>query len=90
MDSLQFEAYTSYSSASTPRTPSPNDMSYNNSPPHFKPSLDLEPIRNIFDPPHDDSIVHHPWQQPHQVPYPNSRGSLMQELYDSKIGRAHV
>jgi len=82
MDSLQFDRYTSYSDASTPRTPSPNDMSYNSSPPHFKPSLDLEPIRNIFDPPHDDSVVHHPWQQQHQVPYPNSRGSLMQELYD--------
>ena len=84
MGSLQFDGYTSYSDASTPRTPSPNDMPYNNSPPHFKPSLDLEPIRSIFDNPHDDSIVHHPWQQPHhQVPYPNSRGSLMQELYDA-------
>ena len=92
MDSLQFDGYTSYSDASTPRTPSPNDMSYNSSPPHFKPSLDLEPIRNIFDNPHDESIVHHPWQQQphHQVPYPNSRGSLMQELYDPNPVRSDI
>lgn len=65
-------------------------MSYNGSPAHFKPSLELEPIRSIFDNPHDDSIVHHPWQQPHQVPYPNSRGSLMQELYDANPVRPDI
>lgn len=101
MDSLQFDGYTSYSDASTPRTPSPRtslaseDMQSYQSPSHFKPSLDLEPIRNIFsDHPGDDNTVvpeshhihqvhHHPWPPHGQISnFSSSRGSLLQELYD--------
>ena len=78
MDSLLFDGYTSYSDASTPRTPSPNDMSFNSSPSHLKPSLDLEAIKGIFDALHNDSIIHHSSQRPRQVP---SKGSFMQELH---------
>lgn len=110
MESLQFDGYTSYSDASTPRTPSPrtsltsDDMQSYHSPSHFKPSVDLEPIRNIFsDHPGDDNTVipeshhihqvHHGWTPHGPVShFSTSRGSLLQELYDDNHvseSRAH-
>ncbi|KAH9948803.1 hypothetical protein B0H21DRAFT_777693 [Amylocystis lapponica] len=58
MDSLQFDSYTSYSDASTPRTPSPrsslsSDDMQHYSAPHYKP-VDLHIHRNIFDQNSDD------------------------------------
>lgn len=100
MESLQFDGYASYSDASTPRTPSPRsslaseDMQFHHSPPNYKPSLDLEPIRNIFsdNPPDDHTVIpesHHIHHVNHAWPshgpvshFSSSRGSLLQELYD--------
>lgn len=55
MDSLQFDAYTSYSGSSAPRTPSPRTSvssdemhSYTHSPANFKQTLDIDAAQNIF------------------------------------------
>lgn len=73
MDSLAFDGYTSYSDASTPRTPSPAAM-------HFPQDFhkhDIEPVRELF--PADDCAN----QDQHFWPFNNgSRGSLLQELYE--------
>lgn len=61
--------------------------------PHYKPSMDLNPARYIFDGNHDDNGVvpeHHTleaahmWSAPYPGSYnpPGSRGSLLEELYD--------
>ncbi|EED80765.1 predicted protein [Postia placenta Mad-698-R] len=93
MEPLLFDC-TSYSDASTPRTPSPrSDMQPPFSSPHYKPSMDLNPARYIFDGNHDDNGVvpeHHTleaahmWSAPYPGSYnpPGSRGSLLEELYD--------
>ncbi|KAF9534596.1 hypothetical protein CPB83DRAFT_755121 [Crepidotus variabilis] len=47
MDSLAFDGYTSYSDTSTPRTPSPQDMSAYPPPHHIKHDID-QPIRHLF------------------------------------------
>ncbi|KAI0068550.1 hypothetical protein BV25DRAFT_1817405 [Artomyces pyxidatus] len=89
MDPFHFDAYTSYSDASTPRTPSPRADDIH-SPAHFK--LELEPVRNIFaDPMADESAVapegHSMWSgiQHASLPFNNSRGSLLGELYDHDL-----
>lgn len=47
MDAFHCDAYTTYSDASTPRTPSPRTAdNYIPSPAHYK--LELEPVTNIF------------------------------------------
>ncbi|KAF8914319.1 hypothetical protein CPB84DRAFT_1841044 [Gymnopilus junonius] len=99
MDSLSsFDGYTSYSDASTPRTPSPTDMHFQ---PDYKHDID-HPIQNIF-PTNDDEnsgvVVVPPnenqyWSHnsnPNPNPFSfnntsnNSRGSLLQELYEQEI-----
>ncbi|KAA1466559.1 hypothetical protein DENSPDRAFT_749641, partial [Dentipellis sp. KUC8613] len=97
MDPFHFDAYTSYSDASTPRTPSPRTDDFHplsHSPANFK--VDLEPVRNIFaDPMADDHTVapegHHVWSGvQHNPSYGyNHRGSLLQELYDHDIAPEH-
>jgi GATA-binding protein, other eukaryote len=65
MDSLQFDAYTSYSDSSAPRTPSPRTsvssdemQSFTHSPAHYKQPLDIDAAQNIFaDYAGDDSVV---------------------------------
>ncbi|KAH9482310.1 GATA-type transcription factor sreA [Psilocybe cubensis] len=99
MDSLSFDGYTTYSDASTPRTPSPTDMHFA---PDFKHDID-HPVQNIFAPTDDDNagaVVVPPssgpyWSQnsstnTHPYAFNNtsnnsSRGSLLQELYESDI-----
>lgn len=82
MEPLLFDC-TSYSDASTPRTPSPRtsladeDMHHSfQSPPHYK-SMELAPPRYIFDPHHDDHGIPpetHPLEAAHMwaAPYPGS------------------
>ncbi|KAF9006735.1 hypothetical protein BDQ17DRAFT_304865 [Cyathus striatus] len=97
MDShLNFDGYTSYSESSTPRTPSPrtDDLHYRTHSPHFKPNLDHEPVRNIFDH-HDDGAIPvdatywppPPQSAPHAFAFNtttnSSRGSLLEELYNT-------
>ena len=100
MDTLQFDPYASYSDSSTPRTPSPHaseDLHHFAHSPHYKPNLDMEPLRNLFTDNHPDDPVDAPfWSSIHSnsngangVPanpfsfHPSSRsGSLLQELYD--------
>ncbi|THH30321.1 hypothetical protein EUX98_g3863 [Antrodiella citrinella] len=96
MDPVQFD-YTSYSDASTPRTPSPEDIRLPYpSPLNFKPQLD--PVTRIFhhNLHHDEGIVPethaldaaHMWNQANHFSYPNapsSRASLLDELYDHDI-----
>ncbi|CDO73807.1 hypothetical protein BN946_scf185015.g136 [Trametes cinnabarina] len=89
MDSFAFsDSYTSYSDASTPRTPSPrtslssDDMHPYPTPPPYKGNIDLHLSRNIFDPhPADEGAVlvtdhHHPppMENPNvwSSPYPSS------------------
>ncbi|KAI0938167.1 hypothetical protein AcV5_001150 [Taiwanofungus camphoratus] len=102
MEPLLFDC-TPYSDASTPRTPSPrssfcsDDMRPVYSPPHYKPSIDLNPHRYIFDHQTDDhhGVVPeshtleaaHMWSAPYPNSYhpPGSRGSLLEELYDHDI-----
>lgn len=98
MEPLQFDNYTSYSDASTPRTPSPrtsigsDDLQYHPSP-AFKPSMDLPALsRHIFsENPGDEGgiIPEHGWHAPYPSHYPHiqsaSRGSLLEELYDHEI-----
>ncbi|KAG6866125.1 hypothetical protein C0991_008433 [Blastosporella zonata] len=74
MDSLHFDPYLSYSDA--PRTPSPHDVHFIQDP-HYKQPLDLEP--RIYDGANDDDVPVY-----HQSFY-NSRGSLLQELYDHDL-----
>ncbi|KZT29412.1 hypothetical protein NEOLEDRAFT_598030 [Neolentinus lepideus HHB14362 ss-1] len=85
--------YTAYSdSSSAPRTPSPrHNMS---SPPHYKSSFDLDPLRNILaEQHHMDDPAHPVWQNQgspfHFQPPPPSRGSLLQELYDHDLPPEH-
>ncbi|TFY80520.1 hypothetical protein EWM64_g3491 [Hericium alpestre] len=98
MDPFHYDAYTSYSDASTPRTPSPRSDDFHplsQSPAAYKTELD-PPVRNIFsDPMHDEHGVtpegRHPWQglQSPQYNYNGSRGSLLSELYDHDVGPEH-
>ncbi|PPQ67582.1 hypothetical protein CVT25_012076 [Psilocybe cyanescens] len=99
MDSLSFDGYTSYSDASTPRTPSPSDMHFS---PDFKQDID-HPVQNIFPSPDDDNggavvvpaNTNQYWSQntsPNTHPYAfnntsnnSSRGSLLGELYDHDL-----
>ncbi|KAF8076767.1 hypothetical protein FPV67DRAFT_1605187 [Lyophyllum atratum] len=94
MDSLQFDAYTSYSDSSAPRTPSPHDMHFTPDG-HYK-ALDIdqriEPrIYAEGDVQEDGSVPVEPqyWNnaaQQHPSPFPyNPRGSLLQELYDHDL-----
>ncbi|KIM76385.1 hypothetical protein PILCRDRAFT_98744 [Piloderma croceum F 1598] len=65
MDSLHFDAYTSYSDSSTPGTPSPRTsvssdemQSYTHSPANFKQPLDIDAVQSIFaDYAGDESVV---------------------------------
>ncbi|PIL37397.1 transcription factor [Ganoderma sinense ZZ0214-1] len=80
MDSLNFD-YTSYSDASTPRTPSPrtsissDDMHHYPTPPNYKAPIDLHFHRNLFDHPDEGAVVvtdhhhhhHHPSMEPAQM-----------------------
>ncbi|EMD40513.1 hypothetical protein CERSUDRAFT_80180 [Gelatoporia subvermispora B] len=83
MDALQFDSYTSYSDASTPRTPSPrtsicsDDMQSFHSPPNYKSSIDLHVPRNIFEHPGDEHGIvpeSHTLESAHMwtAPYPGS------------------
>ncbi|KAF5387997.1 hypothetical protein D9615_000724 [Tricholomella constricta] len=99
MDSLNFDAYTSYSDSSAPRTPSPHDMHFLNDN-HYKQPLDVEPrleprIYAEGDT-HDDPAVpvdpaywNPPQQQPSPFPYNPRGGSLLQELYDHDLAEQH-
>lgn len=83
MEPLLFD-YTSYSDASTPRTPSPRTSLCSEdmhppytSPPNYKPSIDLAPHRYIFDPTTDDHGIvpeTHTLEAAHMwsAPYPGS------------------
>ncbi|RDB19971.1 hypothetical protein Hypma_012908 [Hypsizygus marmoreus] len=94
MDSIHFDAYTSYSDSSAPRTPSPNDMHFVHDP-HFKPALDIEPriYGDNGDNPDDNVVSVVPGEQAYWTPpQPQSnpfafstRGSLLQELYDHDL-----
>ncbi|KDR84104.1 hypothetical protein GALMADRAFT_133470 [Galerina marginata CBS 339.88] len=102
MDSLSFDGYTSYSDASTPRTPSPTDMHFQ--PVDFKQDID-HPVQNIFPGEDDNSgAVVVPasdnayWSQnsspnPHPFSFNNtsnnSRTSLLQELYEPEMQEQH-
>jgi GATA-binding protein, other eukaryote len=102
MDSLHFDGYTSYSSdSSAPRTPSPQDMHFHHSP-HYKPTLDIEPRiygeHGTIDGQDDGVVPIVPgdtqyWntsaQPPSHFAFNNSRGSLLQELYDHDIAEQH-
>jgi GATA-binding protein len=92
MDSLQLDAYTAYSSdSSAPRTPSPQDLHFTH-PPHYKPTIDIEPRiygEHGTGDSHEDGIVpivpgdNSYWNpSPAHFTFNNSRGSLLQELYD--------
>ena len=69
MDPLHFD-YSSYSDASTPRTPSPrtsissDDMHHYPTPPNYKAPIDVHLTRNIFEHPDEGAVVvtdhHHP------------------------------
>jgi GATA-binding protein len=84
-----FDPYSSYSEATTPRTPSPprnpSDYTY----PMSKPSLDIDPIRNIFVEHSQDDPIHvdPPFWSSLNSPFSfnQSRGSLLQELYEQDI-----
>ena len=88
MDSIQFDQYTSYSDSSTPRTPSPR-TSEPYSPQNFKQQLDIDQAHSIFtDNSGDDTEPHQVqghnyWQHSPPFPHYNSRGSLLQELYEN-------
>ncbi|KAF7789343.1 hypothetical protein EIP86_000287 [Pleurotus ostreatoroseus] len=95
MDAFHFDSYTSYSDASTPRTPSPRtsvcsaDDVYAAPSPHFKHQVDVP----IFERADDGGIVPEPhaikaatqmWNNQYNSypPPPSSRGSLLDELYE--------
>ncbi|KAL4247123.1 GATA-type domain-containing protein [Abortiporus biennis] len=95
---LQFDNYTSYSDASTPRTPSPRgsiDDHLRPAPPfHYKPQVDIAIHRNIFDHQSDDTVIPEShaleaaqmWSNQYGYPQPpGSRGSLLEELYEHDI-----
>ncbi|KAF8961102.1 hypothetical protein BDZ97DRAFT_1921625 [Flammula alnicola] len=95
MDSLSFDGYTSYSDASTPRTPSPTDMHFHHD---YKQDID-QPVRSLFptDDDNNNAVLVNP-QDPHYWPHSqnsnlnfnyNSRGSLLQELYEPEIHDQH-
>ncbi|EIN10981.1 hypothetical protein PUNSTDRAFT_51546 [Punctularia strigosozonata HHB-11173 SS5] len=93
MDPVTFDYY---SDSSAPRTPSPRssvssegvpsleDMHpYQHSPAAYKPSFDLDPLRNILaDQARDDPMAAY---HPAHVVYAGNRGSLLQELYEQGI-----
>src|SRR5262245_48493012 len=86
MDSLQFDAYSSYSDSSAPRTPEPN-MS-DDIHPFPKPNLDVDPLRNIFTDHPDEGVLPESnlWSNANPFAFhPSNRGSLLQELYDHEI-----
>ncbi|KAL1939953.1 hypothetical protein VTO73DRAFT_9288 [Trametes versicolor] len=99
MDSFAFDHYTSYSDASTPRTPSPrtsissDDMHPYPTPPSYKGNVDIHLSRNIFDHHPDDGgvvVTDHAgvWSAPYSNSFPTppgSRGSLLEELYEPDI-----
>ncbi|KIM46528.1 hypothetical protein M413DRAFT_317271 [Hebeloma cylindrosporum] len=75
MDStLSFDGYTSYSDASTPRTPSPTEMHFPHDHQHFK--QDIQAGNNN---PYSFNGVNG------SGPNNGSRGSLLQELYEPEI-----
>lgn len=98
MDAFSCDGYTTYSDASTPRTPSPRTAEgyIIPSPAHFK--VELDPVPNIFaDNMADDHTVapegHSIWHgmnnaSPLSLPMNNSRGSLLQELYDNDLSNS--
>ncbi|CAL1700212.1 unnamed protein product [Somion occarium] len=97
MDALHYD-YTSYSDASTPRTPSPRTDMHPpfHSPHNFKPQVDIHLARSIFDHHGDDNAIvpethaleaAHMWSHPYpSYPQaPGSRGSLLDELYENDL-----
>lgn len=90
MDPLHFD-YSSYSDASTPRTPSPrtsfSDDMHHYSAPNYKPTMDMHLTRNIFEHHHDEGAVvvtdhHHSsmeaahmWSGPYPTSFPTPPGS---------------
>lgn len=84
MEPLLFDCTSSYSDASTPRTPSPRTSLADDemhhpfqSSPHYKTSIDLAPPRYIFDPHHDEHGIPpetHTLEAAHMwsAPYPGS------------------
>ncbi|KAI0082505.1 hypothetical protein K474DRAFT_1633739 [Panus rudis PR-1116 ss-1] len=99
MDALQYDNYTSYSDASTPRTPSPRSDDLHPpfaSPHHYKPQVDVHLARTMFDQHADDNAIvpethaleaAHMWSHPYpSYPQPpGSRGSLLEELYENDV-----
>ncbi|KAH9855071.1 hypothetical protein C2E23DRAFT_867147 [Lenzites betulinus] len=90
MDSFAFSDYTSYSDASTPRTPSPAERDMHPySAPYKQPALDLHLSRHLFDHHPDEGAVlvtdhhhHHPaldpaplWSAPYSAAFPTPPGS---------------
>lgn len=98
MDAFHFDAYTPYSDASTPRTPSPraDSLAAFAAPEHHHFKLEMEPVHNIFDSVSDDHTVAPEnvsiWQAVHNqsIPFNASRGSLLQELYDHDLASEHA
>ena len=94
MDSLTFDGYTSYSDASTPRTPSPTDMHF--AAHHHKHDIDQQPIRGtaIFTGGNDDTAPDaHYWQAGGNAFFANSngsRGSLLQDVYEHDTAEFHT
>ncbi|OBZ70248.1 hypothetical protein A0H81_09676 [Grifola frondosa] len=91
MDSLQFDSYTTYSDASTPRTPSPRTSISSDdfhSPPSyshdFKPVIDMPMSRAYYDHRHEDGGIYpeqhtleavHMWSAPYPGSLPPLQGS---------------
>lgn len=101
MDTLQYDAYSTYSDGSAPRTPSPGsslsleDTHYQHSPSFFKPAFEADSMPPSFS--RDDpgfAEVHHPsggvapeWA--HAPSHGAGPGRLMADMYDHDLPAGH-